>query len=151
MSSNISYGVPTGLKVVDDHPLNIIIRQFGAGDQVEDIFTILCSYAGMEAGVGRCFKPGTRESMVLSFISADGRWLVIDAKNGRYFLNDNKRVAGIEDFLGGMVPLSDSDQVAYLPFLAGLKDVDTGLFTRAEEQMPLMRIPAKIKRRLNNK
>ncbi|HPM43368.1 MAG TPA: hypothetical protein PLV52_06020, partial [Candidatus Omnitrophota bacterium] len=40
---------PAGMPVVDDHPLNIVIRGYGVEDQFEDVFTILCTYAGLEA------------------------------------------------------------------------------------------------------
>lgn len=145
-NSNVISGVPKGLKVVDDHPLNIIIRQFGAGDQVEDVFTILCSYAGLKAGMERCYEPGTEDFIVLSFVKAGGRWLVFDAKHGKYFLNVDKAVASVSDILSNRAILSEKDKALYSKFFVGLKDVNTSLFTRAEEQMPLKRIPAKIKK-----
>lgn len=40
---------PDELPVMDDHPLNIIIRGYGTRDQFEDIFTILCTYVNLPA------------------------------------------------------------------------------------------------------
>lgn len=149
VDSNVMFGVPKGLKVVDDHPLNIIIRQFGAADQIEDVFTILCSYAGMPAGVERCYEPGTDNFIVLSFVKAGGRWLVFDAKQGKHFVNANDEMASIEDILNNRLALTGNDVDDYSRFFAGLKDVDTSSFTRAEEQMPFRRLQAKIRRLLN--
>ena len=41
--------VPPGLPVVDDHIWHIIIRGYGTDDQVNDVFTTLCAYAGLSA------------------------------------------------------------------------------------------------------
>ena len=46
---------PGELPVIDDHPLNILIRGYGMQDQFEDIFTILCTYAGLDA-IFKSFK-----------------------------------------------------------------------------------------------
>ena len=151
VSLNIELGVPKGLKLMDDHPLNIIIRQYGGGDQMEDVFTILCAYSGMRAGMARCYEPGTDNYMILSFAEANGRWLVFDAKHNRHFVNADKDVASIDDILNNKIILSEEDVKAYSRFFAGLKDVDTSSFTRAEEQMLFQRIPAEIKKRLNKK
>lgn len=151
VNSNIMFGVPKGVRLVDDHPLNIIIRQYGGGDQLEDVFTILCAYAGMKSGMARCYEPGTDSYIMLSFVEADGRWLVFNAKHGRYFINADKGVASIGDILDNKVTLSDEDVKTYSRFFAGLKNVDTSSFTRAQEQMPLKRIPAKIKKALGGK
>jgi len=151
VNSNIISGVPKGLKLVDDHPLNIIIRQFGAGDQLEDIFTILCSYAGLGAGVARSYELGTQNFLVLSFVNADGRWLVIDAKHDKYFFNRNNEIASIDDILKNDAILTKVEEEIYSRFFAGLKGVKTTSFTRAEEQMLFRRIQAKIRRWLNKR
>jgi hypothetical protein len=41
---------PSGLPVVDDHILHIIIRGYGATDQRTEAFALLASYAGFPAG-----------------------------------------------------------------------------------------------------
>ena len=146
VNSHIRLGVPKGLKLVDDHPLNIIIRQYGGGDQMEDVFTILCAYAGMEAGMARCYEPGNDNYIILSFVKASGRWLVFDAKYNRYFINKDKNIASIDDILNKKVIFTEKEINAYSRFFAGLKDVNTSSFTRAEEQMLLKRFPAKLKR-----
>src|SRR3989344_8003092 len=40
---------PQELAVIDDHPLHIIVRGYGTDEQVEDVFTLLCNYAGIPA------------------------------------------------------------------------------------------------------
>lgn len=148
-NKNITCEIPPGIKVVDDHPLNIIIRQYGAKDQIEDIFTILCSYAGMKAGRVKCHNPDRTRYVILSLVKADGEWLIFDAANNKYFFNKKGGVGSVEDYLKGDLALSDKDEALYGQFLKDLKNKDFLLFTRAEEQMPLRRFPAQFKKMYN--
>lgn len=146
VNSNIKPEVPEGFKIVDDHPLNIITRQYGCDDQLEDVFTILCSYAGMRAGMARCYRPDSNNYITLSFVEVDGRWLVFDAERNRYFLNTDNRIADIGDILNKKISLKGGDRDYYSGYFPGLKDVKASSFTRAEEQMPLRRLKAEIGR-----
>jgi hypothetical protein len=143
---NIMAGVPRGLKTIDDHPLNIIIRQYGAEDQSEDVFTILCSYAGMPADWGRCYDADRTSAIVLSFVKIDGRWLVFDVSKNRYFMNGQARIASIEDCAAGNVVLSDKDAAVYGRYLDNIKESSRESSTRADEQMPLRRIGVIVKK-----
>ena len=146
--NNVRCGVPQGLKCVDDHPLNIIIRQYGAGDQLNDVFTILCSYAGMRAGMEKCYNESRSRHIDLSFVCVKKKWLIFDASKGRYFLNSNNEIASTEDYLNGRVVLTPDDTAAYKDYLDYVKNIDFNSFTRAEEQMPFQRIPAEFKKML---
>jgi hypothetical protein len=150
-SENVKAGIPAGLKSVDDHPLNIIIRQYGAGDQIEDVFTILCSYAGMRAGMTKCFNKGRTSLMIFSLVNINGRWIIFHAGRKKYFLNKNGALASVQDYLNGDIVLSDEDRAAYGPFLDGLKNAELLSLTRADEQMPFRRIPAEIRKSLGRK
>jgi hypothetical protein len=145
-NDNVMSRVPDGVKVVDDHPLNIIIRQYGAGDQVEDVFTILCSYAGMPAGMVRCYNAARNASRNLSVVLVDGRWLIFNAGKGKYFLNKAGRIGSIEDYKNGQIELSAQDEAVYKEYLDDLKTLDPDSFTRPDEQMPMRRIPAEIRK-----
>lgn len=149
VNNNIIRGVPEGIKTVDDHPLNIIIRSYGSDDQLQDIFTILCSYAGMKAGMAKCFNSDKTSFMVFSLVRSGGRWLIFDAIENKRFLNKEGGIASVEDYARGDLVISGGDKERYGEFLDYLKHIDTSSFTRAEEQMPLKRIPAGIKKMLN--
>ncbi len=147
--NNIMSGVPQGLKAMDDHPLNIIIRQYGAEDQSEDVFTMLCSYAGMQADWGKCYNADKSSSITLSFVKVNGRWLVFDASKDKYFMNKQGNISSIEDCADGNIVLPDKDAAAYKRYLDNIKEASRQFSTRADEQMPLRRIPAEIKKLLN--
>jgi hypothetical protein len=143
---NVTGRIPEGIKVVDDHPLNIIIRQYGTGDQIEDVFTILCSYAGMRAGMAKCYDKERTAFKIFSVVQIDGRWLIFIAGENMYFLNKEGRIGSVEDYLNGDIVLSDEARAEYSMFLDGLKDARLSSLTRADEQMPLRRIPTELKK-----
>lgn len=145
-NKNIKNGIPEGLKSLDDHPLNIIIRQYGGGDQIEDVFTILCSYAGMKSGMAKCFNHDKSQARIFSLVNIDGRWLIFEAGKSRYFYNKDGGIASVDDYIAGRMVLSSGDAASYKEFLDSLKDVDCSSFTRPDEQMPVRRLPAVIKR-----
>lgn len=146
VNENVRYGVPAGLKSVDDHPLNIIIRQYGGKDQMEDIFTLLCSYAGLKADRKKCYNSSRNESMILSFVYVDGRRLIFDAARNKYFFNRSGGIGSVEDYYNGDLVMSDEEAAAYKEFLADSRDMDPRSYIRIEEQMPFRRIQAEIKK-----
>jgi hypothetical protein len=149
-NSNISLGAPPGLKIVDDHPLNIIIRQFGADDQIEDVFTILCAYCGMRAGRQKCRNRDKTDCIILSFVNIGGEWKIFKAAKNRYFPNRDGGVGSVEDYLKGGLVVTDeierADGIRYGDYLENLRGLDFSRFTRAEEQMPLLRPAAQLKK-----
>jgi hypothetical protein len=80
---------PPGLPIVDDHPLNIIIRGYGVEDQFEDIFTILCTYAGVESFYWG-FKNKRGIIYYISFIKINGEWFPFSAFANAYALEGAK-------------------------------------------------------------
>lgn len=146
---NIMRRIPAGLKALDDHPLNIIIRQYGAADQVEDVFTILCSYAGMEAGWDKCYNAERSKSLILSFVKVDGRCLIFDASRNKYFVNRRGKIASVDDCVRGNIMLSDEDAALYREYLDNIKDTRGEYSTRPDEQKPLRRIIFELKNLFN--
>lgn len=147
---NISSRVPPDLKIVDDHPLNIIIRQYGAEDQLEDIFTLLCAYAGMRAGMVKCYNPAKTRHIVLSFVRAEGKWLIFDVSANKYFLNGSGSIGSVEDYMQGDLVLSGEispeDGMLYSEFLSYIPKIDFSAFSRTDEQMPARRLAIQIKK-----
>ena len=76
---------PQGWPIMDDHILHIIIRGHGLEDQVADVFTTLCAYAGVPAFWRIIKTPGTERNLILSFARVEGRWAVFDVANGFVF------------------------------------------------------------------
>lgn len=148
---NIMRGIPSGLKTLDDHPLNIIIRQYGAADQVEDIFTILCSYAGMEAGWNKCYNADRSKYVILSFVKVNDRWLIFDASRNKYFMNAEGKIASVDDCAGGNIVMSNEDAALYGEFLNNIKDTYSEYSIRPDEQKPLKRVIFELKNIFNNK
>ena len=109
---------PKELPVIDDHPLNILIRGYGVQDQFEDIFTILCTYAGMEAFF-EIFKDHPGEPYYISFVKIKGRWCPFSAFGGIY-LTKNGAVASVDDIL--------LDHKLLAPFVSNLPGFKTDTF-----------------------
>lgn len=96
---NIKTEIPESWPIYDDHIWNIIIRGYGADDQISDVFTTLCMYAGLPAGWARIYMPGHTDGLVLSFVKIGGRWRVFDVAQKTYFVNDTGEIASCEDIL----------------------------------------------------
>lgn len=86
---------PEGLPTYDDHPLNIIIRGYAAEDQYEDIFTILCTYAGFEAFYKKFSGIGDAR-YILSFVKIGKRWYPFSVRRNLYARVDG-RLASMDD------------------------------------------------------
>ena len=142
---NIRCGIPAGLRTVDDHPLNIVIRQYGCGDQLNDVFTILCSYAGYRAGMTKCFNSNKTRYMILSLVRVKEDWLIFDVVKGKYFMNKTGKIGSVGDYLKEGLVLYDDDRAEYKEFLDDLRNTNFNALTRAEEQMPFRRIQAQVK------
>ena len=65
--------VPPGMHIYDDHILNIIIRGYAVPEQFQSVFTVLCSYAGVQAFYERAYSEGRKSKYYLSFVKIGGR------------------------------------------------------------------------------
>lgn len=106
------------LPVIDDHPLNILIRGYGTQDQFEDIFTLLCNYAGQEAFF-KLFKNSSGGVYFISFVKIDGKWCPLSAFGGVYAIK-NGVIASVDDIL--------ADQNNLSPFSSGLPGFEADTF-----------------------
>ncbi|OGQ14440.1 MAG: hypothetical protein A3B70_02235 [Deltaproteobacteria bacterium RIFCSPHIGHO2_02_FULL_40_11] len=96
---------PKGFTIVDDHPLHIAIRGYGEPDQMNDLFSLLCTYAGVDAFFYD-FKPKAAYS--LAFVKLDGAWRVFDIPKKIQFPNiDTPLSRGMtyKNLLDGFQPL----------------------------------------------
>lgn len=111
---------PKELPIIDDHPLNILIRGYAVQDQFEDIFTILCTYAGMEAFF-KIFKNYSGNIYYMSFVKITGRWCPLSAFGGAYSTK-NGAIASMDDIL--------LDKKLLTPFISNLPNFETDTFLR---------------------
>ncbi len=119
VTSNVQNN-PKELPVIDDHPLNILIRGYGVQDQFEDIFTILCTYAGMEAYF-RIFRNRSGGVYYMSFVNIYGRWCPLSAYGSAY-ASKNGAIASVDDIL--------RDNKLLSPFLSNVPNFETDTFLK---------------------
>lgn len=134
---------PDELPVIDDHPLNILIRGYGVEDQFEDIFTILCTYAGMRAFYKR-FNNSSGERYFISFVKINGKWCPLSAYGGVY-AHKNGLIASVDDLVrnrGLLEPFINSvenfEAESFLSEIAGIDFKQTS--RRTTGQSPFCRI-----------
>ncbi len=143
---------PRDFPVIDDHILHIMIRGYGISDQMADVFTTLCAYAGVSAYWRPVRVRPDKGALVLSFALADNGWTVLDVANGLVF----------RDTAGSLVPASALlenpelisqvtgdrylEDVPYTAYLAAIGDVTPPSPLRAELQMPVRRLLYELKR-----
>jgi hypothetical protein len=111
---------PKELPIIDDHPLNILIRGYGVPDQFEDIFTILCTYSGMEAFFKR-FKNYSGELYYISFVKIYGKWCPLSAF-GNVYAAKGSAIASVDDIL--------LDKKLLVPFSSNLPNFETDTFLK---------------------
>lgn len=126
---------PKELPVIDDHPLNILIRGYGVRDQFEDIFTILCTYARMQAFT-RMFKNISGEVYFISFVKIKEKWCPLSAFAGVYPVK-NGVIASVDDIL--------VDRKLLLPFESSLPNFDPDSFLKETRSMDFNICSSRVK------
>jgi hypothetical protein len=143
---NIKTDIPKSWPIYDDHILNIIIRGYGVSDQLNDVFTALCAYAGLPAGWARIEIPAQRKQLILSFVKIGRRWCVFDAFRGVYFLNDNGDIASLDDIRAGRYDKTasakrlDGSALTYEDYFRNISVNIDDITRRPIEQMPFRRL-----------
>lgn len=144
--------VPAGFLVVDDHVWHIIIRGYGASDQVSDVFTTLCNYAGVEAAFLFISPRAGKNKMPLSFVRINKKWRVFDPYLGVYFKDREGNLADIETIKAGAYLLEGKTEAVsqdyyadYIPNFPSLHD-SVGL-GRSKIQSPINRLLYELKKK----
>jgi len=142
IGSNIQRN-PAELPVVDDHPLNIIIRGYGVNDQFEDIFTILCTYAGFEAFY-KIFLNSRGLRYHISFVKIKDKWYPFSAYY-KVYVSEKGKMCSVKDILSRPSLLSAFS--AHIPnfeadtFLGEIKSMQFKAKSgRVKGQSPLSRL-----------
>jgi hypothetical protein len=147
---------PAGWPVIDDHPLNIVIRGHGTSDQMADVFVTLTDYAGVPAFLTFVTEPTKGETLVLSFARLDGKWRVFDAANHVVFRRRDGAIAEVEDLVDDPALVDAQARAApstELPYSAFISRQRLMPFVvphplRAEMQRPWPRVRYELRRTL---
>ncbi len=144
---------PDALPTVDDHPLNIIIRGYGAGDQFEDVFTLLCNYSGVAAYMAVLESSASNDKITLSFVFYKEKWRVFHvAKNLMFYVNNewasfeellnarNNEIRNIEQ------PINVGGKITYLEYFRGFKGFYREYKDRYLLQTPFGRVETKVQK-----
>lgn len=87
---------PPELPVIDDHQWHIIVRGYGAADQINDVFSLLCVYNGFKSYY-QLLKDREQRRHPISFVFVEGRWVLFDVCHATYFLNEQSRWAELKE------------------------------------------------------
>ena len=142
---NIKTDFPKDWKIYDDHILNIIIRGYGTEDQINDLFTTLCAYAGLPAGYKIVRVAGNEKGLILSFVRIKGEWCPFDAFRGVYFLNDKGDIASLDDIVKNRYDMKAAQKhigdsrLTYEDYFKGIPAHIDDIALRPKMQMPLRR------------
>ena len=158
--------VPPGFPVIDDHPLNILIRGYGTVDQAADAFANLATYAGVPAKFvysrrgdrpvgllpGRCCGwDNVDERMVYAFalVELDGTPRLFDVREGIAFTTRSGGLATVAELradpslTADLPPPAEGRGLGYPELIAGIV-LQEG--RRVSDQMPLERIAGELGR-----
>lgn len=138
---------PKGFVIFDDHVLNIIMRRYGARDQMADVFTTLCVYSGVPAFWRfESLRKGERFHYIeVSYVLLDNKWRVFDVSRNTFFLNKDGEIASLEDILSD-ISIVQNKEVPYEDYFKNLKPINKNFISKEQKQMPLFRIIYEIQR-----
>lgn len=137
--------------IIDDHVLNIIIRGYGVNDQMSDVFTVLCNYAGVDAFFTWVYSKDGNSRIPLSYVQLNNKWHLFDPYIGNYFINRNGEFATINDLktenweIKGVSGLNRSISPDYTDYFNNLQEVVYAGMHRANIQSPFNRLFFEIK------
>ncbi|MBI3599424.1 MAG: transglutaminase domain-containing protein [Nitrospinae bacterium] len=145
---------PESYPVIDDHVWHIIVRGYGVGDQLSDVFTTLCNYAGIDAFFDSPYAEDRNSRITLSFVKIDGKWNVFDPYNGVYFKNREGSLASIEEIIKGnwLTEGINKDKgldINYAIYFKNLSPIKEMELQRSNVQSPINRFKYQIKKWLN--
>lgn len=133
---------PPELPVIDDHQWHIIVRGYGASDQINDVFSLLCVYNGFKSYY-QLLKDREQRRHPISFVFVAGRWVLFDVCHETYFLNEQSRWADLKELrlnrfrvVSGRPPSIDKSEYAYM---FRFVEFDASGLKRNYMQMPSLR------------
>ena len=143
MQTNI-HPIPKGFDAIDDHPLHIFIRRYGASDQMDDLFSLMCSYAGLPSFF--TIIRINQQRYPLAFVKYKNTWHAFDVYRQTEFIKEDQAWATLQDIQNNHFSLKISQNT--IPpmspefYYSLLKDFnpETSFSTRNLQQMPWPRL-----------
>lgn len=135
---------PKDFDIIDDHPLHIFIRRYGTGDQMVDLFSLLCAYAGFRAFYTD-FKSN-KGACSLAFVKHKEAWYLFDLFHGIEFIKEDQTWATLQDIQNNHFLLKNSQKnktsLSREDYYSLLKNFnpDQSSSTRNLQQMPWTRL-----------
>jgi len=148
--------VPVGYPVIDDHVWHIIVRGFGAVDQVADVFATLCNYSGLDAFYSLySHEEQSGKGVILCFVRIRGKWYCFDPYRGAYFREKQTNgLIDIDSIKSGrpwvVEGLNGNIVFDYSIYMQDITEVKKFRLKRSNIQSPLRRLKFEIKERLLN-
>ncbi len=144
---------PSGFPVVDDHPLHILIRGYGAKDQRTEAFALLANYAGFPATLAKLNSPGATPLVDVAVVRCQKKTLLFDVVRRLYFTDERGQLADIDElanhpeWIARVAHQVVVDGVPYERYLLNLRDLQA-TFSRMEAQKPWPRMWQEFRRLL---
>lgn len=139
---------PAELPVIDDHVWHIIIRGYGVSDQISDVFTTLCNYAGFKSFFHVVSSDGEKKIIVISFVVINNKLVAFDPYRSIYFRDKNGDLAYIKNgsfaYAKKITPSGQSPDFDYGPYLKNIGKVVYGGLNRSDIQTPINRLRFKL-------
>lgn len=135
---------PEGLPIIDDHPLHILIRGYGASDQRTEAFLLLAGYSGHPGVSAALWPKGAPRSHLVAVVQTGRRALPFDVVNGIVFrdargaLADVPTVLAHPDLVDAAAPGLTIDGLPYRRYIQELGRA--GVFSRTASQRVWSRI-----------
>lgn len=140
--------IPANFPVIDDHVWHIIIRGYGASDQVSDVFTTLCNYAKVEAFFTWVRSKGGEKKIPLSFIKIKDKWFVFDPYYGIYFGDNKGSPIDIGTIKSGayLIVGEDRGRFDYSDYIPNLPTIKEMGLARSNIQSPVNRLIFQVRK-----
>ncbi|MDP3722454.1 MAG: hypothetical protein Q8R91_03030 [Candidatus Omnitrophota bacterium] len=146
--------VPEGFPIVDDHPLHILIRGYGPGDQRTEAFVLLAGYAGFQAGLAKLTPLGRSDHfLIVALVDMGPRTFVFDVANRTLFKNrtgglaDTQQLLAHPEWIGAAAPGRIVQGLPYEQYFSGLQRRPSR-FSRTDDQQPWPRLSREAARLL---
>lgn len=138
---------PKELPTIDDHPWHIMVRGYGETDQMNDIFSILSSYAGFRSFFDILLGTDEKDKHRMAFVERAGSWRAFDVCHGVTFGTERgEGWASLEDIRNGVFSIHSYRKDIQVPDknyyqkLLGAYVLNDKRMKRNREQKPFERL-----------
>ena len=145
---------PPDVPIMDDHVLHVMIRGYGADDQIAEVFAVLAGYAGFHVRVARLEPPGHRNVfLMVALVEDSADTYVFDPRNHVVFRDEHGRFVDVNQLIRNpeLIAASASGRIVrgvpYEQYFLGVQDAK--VFSRVEAQKFWPRLKQELEQALN--